>query len=145
MFDYEKALKLVDCEIDKITTQPELNDASLSNLYKLADVRKDLAESMEKEMGMNGNSMRTMYGYYDDGVMPRDSNSYRGMNSYGYNGRIMYRDGNSYAMNGRSMNYNGGYSGKAMMFDHLEQAMQEASTEKEREAIRQVMAKLDNN
>ena len=126
MADYAKIRKLLDCEVDKIASKPELTDATLSNLYTLVDVIKDLDEIEEKDMKLGGYSQRTMVGYYDDGVR---GNSYRDNPGYG-----------------RMMNY--GYSmDKApnYMFDHLQQAMNSASNDKEREAIRQVMMNLGNN
>ena len=130
MADYEKIRKLLDCEMDKIASKPELTDASLSNLYTLVDVIKDLDEIEEKDMELRGYSQRTMVGYYDDGV--------RG-NSYRMGRGNSYRSGGD----GRMMNY--GYSmdaGPDYMFDHLQQAMNSATTDKEREAIRQVMMNL---
>lgn len=130
----EKLHKLLDCEIDKIGAKPELNDAALSNLYKLIDVKKDLTEIAEKEMEMDeiesGNSNR----YYDGG------NSYRrgGMNMNG--GRIYARGGSSRRNYGYTMD--SGMGGDEM-FDYLEEAMRHASSEQEREAIRQTMMKLD--
>ena len=129
MKDSEKLYKLLDCEMDKIAAKPELNDATLSNLYKLVDVKKDLLEIEKKEMELNemesGNSNRMNYG--------NDSS---------------YRNGNSYRMYGRGGNSSRRYDGYSMdsgdqMFDHLEEAMRHANSEQEREAIRQVMMKLD--
>jgi len=118
MADYYKIKNLVNCEIDKIASRQELNDASLSNLYKLVDVLKDVTEVEEKEMEMNG---------------------YSGMN---------YRN-NSY---GNSYNYgmNNGYRGYSMndsrgaVIQHLEQAMQTAQNDKERDAIRELIGKMNN-
>lgn len=136
MDNMDKLCKLLDGEIDKIAAKPELNDATLSNLYKLVDVKKDLLEIEEKEMEMDGgmesgNSNR-MYPMY-----ARGGNSYRrdGGNSYRYMPRRYY-DGGGYSMDNAPM-------GEDKMFDHLEEAMKYAGNEQEREAIRQVMMKLD--
>ena len=132
----EKLHKLLDCEIDKIGAKPDLNDASLQNLYKLVDVKKDLMEIAEKEMELedmeSGNSNR-YYNYADNG------NSYRrgGMSMNG--GRIYARGGSSRRNYGYSMDSGNGDE----MFDYLEEAMRHASSEQEREAIRQTMMKLD--
>lgn len=132
----EKLHKLLDCEIDKIGAKPELNDASLQNLYKLVDVKKDLMEIAEKEMEIedmeSGNSNR-YYNYADNG------NSYRrgGMSMNG--GRMYARGGSSRRNYGYSMDSGNGDE----MFDYLEEAMRHASSEQEREAIRQTMMKLD--
>lgn len=117
--EYEKLYKLVDCELDKVASKPELNDNSLSNLYRLVDVKKDLLEIEEKEMTL---------GY-----------SNRGGNSYGYMpmyGSYSYRD-NMGRSNGHSMDdmRQGG------SYQQLEEAMRHASSEAEREAIRQVIDK----
>ncbi len=136
MKDSEKLYKLLDCEMEKIAAKPELNDASLSNLYKLVDVKKDLLEIEKKEMEIDemesGNSYRVVYA--NDGYNTRGGNSNR--NSY-------RRGGNSNRRMSRY--YNDGYSmddgGDAL--DYLEDAMAHARSEQEREAIRQAMMKLD--
>lgn len=138
--NYDNVKKIVDCEIDKIGAKGDMNDADLANLYKLVDIRKDLAEIEEKEMEINGYSQRVMYGIYDDGVTPGES--YRGMNSRmrgnsynngGYNN-------NSYRMPvyyGNSMG-----DGHGSMMDHLNQAMNMAQSDRERDAIRDIMSKM---
>ena len=113
----DKLCKQIDTEIEKIANMPSLNDATLANLYKLIDVKKDLLEIEEKEMelGMDmyqGNSMRSSYRnmggnsnrmparYYDDGY---SINGYGG-NSYDHmpddremvRQRMMDRNGNIY-------------------------------------------------
>ena len=132
----EKLHKLLDCEIDKIGAKPELNDASLQNLYKLVDVKKDLMEIAEKEMEIedmeSGNSNR-YYNYADNG------NSYRRGGMSMNSGRIYARGGSSRRNYGYSMDSGSGDE----MFDYLEEAMRHASSEQEREAIRQTMMKLD--
>ena len=90
----DKLCKQIDTEIEKIANLPSLNDATLANLYKLIDVKKDLLEIEEKEMelgideyqgasmrqmsyrGRGGNSNRMPARYYDDGYS---------MNGYGGN------------------------------------------------------------
>lgn len=129
----DKLCKLLDSEMEKIAAMPTLNDASLSNLYKLVDVKKDLYEIEEKKMivdegyGDNGNS----YGRYMNG----NSNRYP-MNPPIYYGESY--NGNSYQMN------NGGYSRdrNSDSYTHLEEAMRSATSEAERDAIRQVMNKM---
>lgn len=119
--DYDKLHDLVDCEIDKISSKPELNDMLLANLYKLVDVKKDLFEIEEMEMGgdnQSGNSYR--YG-----------GSYRSGGNRGYSRRgsnMSYRYDNGYSMD----NDNSSYA-------HLEEAMKHASSEQEREAIRKLI------
>lgn len=110
--------KLIDVELDKISKLPNLNDATLNNLHKLTDTKKNLLkiEKLEMEMMGGGNS----YGYY--------GNSYAN-NSYAQNQGLSngYSMGNDYSrMDGRS---------------HLEAAMRDARNEQEREEIRQLMAR----
>lgn len=134
MKDSEKLYKLLDCEMEKIAAKPELNDATLSNLYKLVDVKKDLLEIEKKEMEIDemesGNSYRVMYA--DN--YPRSGNSNR--NSYRRGGNSNRRGGRYYS-DGYSMDDGGD------VFDYLEDAMSHARSEQEREAIRQAMMKLD--
>lgn len=134
MKDAEKLYKLLDCEMDKIAAKPELNDATLSNLYKLVDVKKDLLEIEKKEMEIDemesGNSNRVMY---TDNYARGGNGS---MNSYRRGGNS-YRRGSRYGYDGYSMDDGGD------VFDYLEDAMSHARTEQEREAIRQAMMKLD--
>lgn len=119
--DYDKLHDLVDCELDKISAKPELNDSLLANLYKLVDIKKDLFEIEEMEMGgdnQSGNSYR--YG-----------GSYRGGGNRGYSRRgsnMNYRYDNGYSMD----NDNSSYA-------HLEEAMKHASSDQEREAIRKLI------
>jgi len=118
--DYDKLHDLVDCEIDKIANKPELNDSLLANLYKLVDVKKDLFEIEEMEIGGDNQSG----------------------NSYRYGGS--YRSGNrGYSRRGSNMSYryDNGYSmdNDNSSYAHLEEAMKHASSEQEREAIRKLI------
>lgn len=84
--DMDRICKLLDCELDKISSKTELNDANLANLYKLVDIKKDLLEIEEKEMELgdmeSGNSNRYMPMYDTRGNSNRMSNYRRGGNSY---------------------------------------------------------------
>lgn len=137
MADYEKIRKLLECEIDKIGSKPELNDASLANLYKLVDVMKDLGEIEKNDWEMNGMSGRTMVGYYDDGI--------RGNSQRGYDNRMMYNNGTSYGMGGYGGRSYGGYSmNDGSVIQHLEMAMNNAKNDRERQAIQELMNKMGN-
>lgn len=116
--------KLIDVELDKISKLPNLNDATLNNLHKLTDTKKNLLkiEKLEMEMMGGGNS----YGYY--------GNSYG--NSYGYNSYAQNQGGMSNAYGSNSMDYSRD-DGRS----HLEAAMRDARNEQEREEIRQLMAR----
>lgn len=116
----DKLCKQIDAEIEKIANMPSLNDATLGNLYKLIDVKKDLLEIEEKEMelGMDeyqGYSMRQGGGY---------SNAYRGGQGGGSNRGGQGGGGNSrrspmYYDDGYSMNY----SNAGGSYDHDEREM----------------------
>lgn len=113
--DYEALHNLVDCEIDKIATKKELSDTSLANLFKLVDVKKDLFEIEDKEMGgMDSGSYRS-YPYHRGGGYSRRND--RMMPQYGY------------SMDGK----------EESSYAYLEEAMKHAASEQEREAIRKLM------
>lgn len=116
--------KLIDVELDKISKLPNLNDATLNNLHKLTDTKKNLLkiEKLEMETMGGGNS----YGYY--------GNAYG--NSYGYNSYAQNQGGTSNAYGLNSMDYSRD-DGRS----HLEAAMRDARNEQEREEIRQLMAR----
>ena len=116
--------KQIDVELDKISKLPTLNDATLMNLWRLTDTKKNLLkiEKLESEM-MGGNSFRNNGNSY-----------YGGMDRYMPN--PIY--GNSY--DGYSMHNEP--SGDPT-YSHLEQAMRSARTEQEREEIRQLMSRYN--
>lgn len=112
--------KLIDVELEKISKLPNLNDATLNNLHKLTDTKKNLLkiEKLEMDTMGGGNS----YGNYG--------------NSYGYNSYAQNQGGtsNSYGLSGMDYSRDDGRS-------HLEAAMRDARNEQEREEIRQLMAR----
>lgn len=113
--------KLIDTELDKMSKLQALNDVSLQNLWRLTDTKKNLLkiEKLENEVNY-GNS----YGY------DRDMDN-------GYSRRYPIYGGDSY--NGYSMTGRGGES-----YNHLEEAMNHATSEAEKEAIRQLMVRFYN-
>lgn len=126
---YDRLYDMINCEIDKIANKGELNVASLDNLDKLVDIIKDLqtidAMSYAEERD---------YGFSNSGYSNRN--------------RMMYNDGGySYGRYYRGRNM-GGYSyndgGRGEMMNHLEQAMSQASSEEERNEIRQMIEKMQN-
>lgn len=138
----EKICKLIDAEIDKIVAMPQLNDKSLSDLHTLTDTKKNLLKIEKLEYENDG--MYEDPGYSRDGSYRRGMNSYR-QNGYGGNSNrnqmippIYY--GNSYddySMTGGYSRDQGGDS-----YSHLEEAMRHATSEEERNAIRQLMSRL---
>lgn len=119
--------KQIETELEKISKMPALNDATLNNLHKLTDTKKNLLKIDKLEMEMNGGMM--------------EGNSYRG-NSYGY-----YGNSNGYMPqnNGWDNSYrnNMGYS-RTDAYSHLEAAMRDARNDQEREEIRQLMSRYHN-
>jgi hypothetical protein len=119
--------KQIETELEKISKLPTLTDATLNNLHKLTDTKKNLLkiEKLEMEMGEgmdNGYSNRNMPtrgGSYDN-----MSNRYPHMPIYGGS-------------------YDYGYS-RNDAYSHLEAAMRDARNEQEREEIRQLMARYHN-
>lgn len=136
MADYEKLKKMVECELDKISALPELTDTTLMQLDKLIDIVKDIEELEGEMMPIGGASQRTMYGYYDDGVTMDGRTSSRGGRSYG----MSYNNGMSYD-NGRM---NRGYSMNGSLMDHLHAAMDTAQNDRERNAIQELVNKMNN-
>lgn len=105
--------RLLDVELDKISKMPSLNDATLNNLHKLTDTKKNLLKIEKLEMEMEG------------------GNSYRGdLYDYMPMSNSMPRYGG----------YDHGYS-RDDSRSHLEAAMRDARNEQEREEIRQLMTR----
>lgn len=124
--------KLIDVELDKISKLPNLNDATLNNLHKLTDTKKNLLkiDKLEMEMMGGGNS----FGYYGNAYGNSYGNSYAG-NAYANNSYAQNQGGNS---NGYSM---GNDYSRMDGRSHLEAAMRDARSEQEREEIRQLMSR----
>ena len=117
MENYDGIRKLVDCELEKISKMNELNTAALDNVGKLVDILKDLDE-IENDKMDDGYSQR---------YNPTTGNSYM-------------RGGRSY---GRSYGYNRSYNSRGgSLRDHLEQALDEAKTDRERETIMRMMDEM---
>lgn len=109
--------RLVDTELEKISKLPQLNDATLNNLHKLTDIKKNLLK-IEMLEGQNGGSS---YG-----------------RSYGYDYGM---SGNSYGMTPMYGNSYDSAHSRMEVSPHLEAAMRDAKTDQEREEIRQLMAR----
>lgn len=146
---YLEELKEMLCsELEKIGKKGELSAGSLETVHKLTDTIKniDKIEMMEEDGGYSEDSRwmadGKMYGTsYDNG------NSYaRGRRNAKRDSMGRYsRDGGNYSMEHRGGMMNGGYSrdsAKDYMMEQLEEIMESAGTEKERNAIRQCMHQL---
>ena len=120
---YDDVKDMVEDEIEKIVKQGELNHDSLMNLGELIDIKKDLCEITSSEEIESGYSQRMYPHMYDMG------NSYR-MGRYSRN---TYNDTAN----------NGGYSRHGSdIADRLGHMMTEATTEREREAIRRALESI---
>ena len=120
--------KQIETELEKISKMPALNDATLNNLHKLTDTKKNLLKIDKLEMEMNGGMM--------------EGNSYRG-NSYGYYGNSNGYMPQNNGWDNNSYRNNMGYS-RTDVYSHLEAAMRDARNDQEREEIRQLMSRYHN-
>lgn len=135
MRTYEDLKEMVGEEIDKIVKKDNMDEKCLEWLDKLVDIAKDVdtifAMHEYGDQGGEGYSqMGRPYYSYDDGMtMPNN----RSMNGRSY----QRRDSMGRYADYRSGGYVGnGYSRDGDMRSKLEQMMNTATTEQEREAIR---------
>lgn len=141
MESLNKLKEMLHCEIDKIAGQGELTTGSLESVGKLLDAIKDIDEISMHE-GEDGYSQRGYGGqityypndmYYDNGNMGRGM-SQRGGRSYRNNMNMnSYRGMNSYA------------DGKDHMLDQLQEMMDNATNERERQAIQKCIRQIEQS
>ena len=139
MESLNKLKEMLHCEIDKIAGQGELTTGSLESVGKLLDAIKDIDEISMHE-GEDGYSQRGYGGqimyypndmYYDNGGSPRGM-SLRGGRSYRNNMNMnSYRGMNSYA------------DSKDHMLDQLQEMMDSATNERERQAIQKCIRQIE--
>lgn len=130
----EKLRETLCEELDKVAKKSEMSAGDLEVTHKLTDTIKNIDKIMMLEDGEEGYSQ-------DGGWMARgtygDGNSYRGrkrdsMGRYSRaDGRWMRTDRYSRA------------DGKDAMMDKLEEMMQNASTERERQVIQRCMDEIE--
>lgn len=144
--EYMYGLKEKLCEeLEEIARKPEMSAGDLEAVHKLTDTIKNI----------------------DKIVMLEEDGEYSQAGDWEMEGRGTYGRGSSYANRGkhyvrghysRESDMGGGYSNrnrdgrgrysrdsaKDRMMEHLEEMMQEAGSEKEREAIRHCMSQLEN-
>ena len=149
---YELKSMLCD-ELDKLAGQGELSAGSLETLHKLTDTIKniDKIEMLEDEGYSESGGMSR--GAYGRGGSYGGGSGYDGGGSYARGGyaragghRSSYESGDSYANRGKHY-VRAHYSrddGRRYMLDQLEEMMQSAGGEKEREAIRRCISQLEN-
>lgn len=134
----EQLKELLEEEIKKVAKKGDITPAEVEAMYKVVDIIKDIdtIEAMEE------------YGEDDE-----EEYSNRGYSRRGYSSRRSYMDGGgSYrrgrGMNGRYVSRDRSYRGYSMeesrdaMMAKLEEAMNEATTEHERQAIMACMDKI---
>lgn len=148
--------KLIENELERLSKQPSLDNTTLNQLHVLTDTKKNLLkietlememeEPYEEDMGYSsrrGGGRSNRGGSYAQSRMGGSyGNSGYGMNSYApyYGGQGSYEGGGGSGYP-RASSYEGGYS-RGDAYSHLEQAMREAGSEKEREEIRSLMSRL---
>ena len=129
---YDKIKDMLCDELETISKQKELSQGNLEIVDTAIDIIKDIhtIEAMEQEYGHDDGYSQGYYGrmpyyIYDDGMMPTGGSYARGR------GGNVPRD-----MRGRYMSDNG-YSRDTK--DELQQLMNNAQNEHEREAIRRAL------
>lgn len=121
-------------ELDEIARKPEMGAGDLEIIHKLTDTIKNLdkIEMLEDDGG-----------YSQAGDWEIEGRAYNRGNSYARRKRDSM---GRYSRDGRMMR--GGYSrhdAKEAMMDQMEMLMDQAGSEKEREAIRRCMNQLENS
>ena len=139
MESLHKLKDMLNCELDKIADQGELTAGSLESVGKLLDAMKDIDEiAMHEEE--NGYSQRGYGGhimYYPNEMYYDDGNSYRGRGS-----RMSRNNGGNSYRNGGRYSYD---DGRDQMLEQLYQMMDQAGTDKERQAIQKCIRQMEQN
>ncbi len=128
----EKAYDLAWAEIEKISRKEELTKEALCVLNDVIDIVKDIETIW---------AMKESGSYYEDGYSGRMSSSR--MNRYS-DGSSYSRGENGGRSGRRYSRYNSYDDGKDYMMEHLEMAMEKASSDSDRNMIRQLMDKMNN-
>lgn len=135
--EYMHELKEKLCEeLDEIARKPEIGAGDLEIIHKLTDTIKNLDKI---EMLEDGGYSQA--GYRDGGSSYNRGSSYANRGKHYVRGHYS-RDG--YSMEGRGNR--GGYSrhdAKEAMMEQMEMLMEQAGSEREREAIRRCISQLD--
>jgi len=134
---YEGLRDIIEKEVTEIQKRGSLDEKSLDHLYKLMMSLKCTDRAIEREEG--GNSMMSRMSYDSYGM----SNARRGRDGDG-DGRYNESRDNFRGYSNRRGSYDSyESSGTEEMMMKLEAMMQDAKSEKEREAIRDCMRKLN--
>ena len=125
----QQTLQAVDTEIMRLIDMGDMNKEVLECLYKLADIKKDTLEaaSMEEGGSDKGMSARGSYASYGRG------------NNGGYSYGGSYYDGGSYAARRNGMGQYSRNNERDGIVSKIEQMMDTAQTENEREMIHRIL------
>ena len=146
--DKLKELKsMLELQVNQIVAKGDINPQDLEMLDKAVDIIKDIETicAMREAGYSQGGPRGYSYAMGEDGYSRGwfDPAYHEGRNYYTNGGT--HTDGMSYARRPSRMMYRSGYSrdeAKDHMLDTLEDMMEEATTEKERNAIRRCMDKI---
>lgn len=134
----EDLKKILEHEVEKVSKKSDISLQEVEAMYKVVDILKDI-ETIEAMQDYGEEEEYSNRGYSRRGYAYDDDMSYRrGRDSR--TGRYVSRDGGYY----RGGSYRG-YSmdeAKDHMMQKLEEAMNGATNERERQAIMQCMDKL---
>lgn len=123
-------------ELDEIARKPEMGAGDLEIIHKLTDTIKNI-----DKIDMLEDDGYSQAGYRDRGSSYNRGSSYANRGKHYVRGHYS-RDG--YSMEGRGNR--GGYSrhdAKEAMMEQMEMLMDQAGSEREREAIRRCMSQLE--
>ena len=132
---HELKEKLCD-ELEEIARKPEMGAGDLEIIHKLTDTIKNI-----DKIDMLEDDGYSQAGYRDRGSSYNRGSSYANRGKHYVRGHYS-RDG--YSMEGRGNR--GGYSrhdAKEAMMEQMEMLMEQAGSEREREAIRRCMSQLE--
>ena len=135
--EYMNELKEKLCdELEEIARKPEIGAGDLEIIHKLTDTIKNI-----DKIDMLEDDGYSQAGYRDRGSSYNRGSSYANRGKHYVRGHYS-RDG--YSMEGRGNR--GGYSrhdAKEAMMEQMEMLMEQAGSEREREAIRRCMSQLE--
>lgn len=148
MTELQRTEELLGKSLKELNNKGDLNNQSLDLLGKTLDAVKDLCEIKEKEnpsYGNRNNGMWTAEGAYGRGMYGRrdgdgDGRYYEGYRGYDGYGREYGRNEGRY---GRG-EYGNSYGHNQEIIDSLRRDLNNASSEQEREYIRNMIRKYES-
>ena len=147
MREFDNIKDMVYCEIDEISRHEKLDMNALKVLGELVDILKDIGSIEMFEEGVQ--IQEDDYGYSNSGYGMRNNGGYsqKRFPIYYDNGNSYRNNGRGYTRRGRGM-MGGGYSredAKEHMIQKLENLMNEAQDEKDRESIQRLIEQMEMN